>query len=389
MPRFPAASPTSLGLSDRVYSDLVRKAQGRPGPLYSLHVGDTYRDPPQAAWAEAHTVEDHPRLHNYAPVQGEPVLLKAIVDRLHARYGTWVDREHVQVMCGATAGFNVVCSTILDPGDEVILLSPFWPLIRGIVTSRGAMAVEVPFFDRMGEAAFDPEQAIEVAISPRTVALYVNTPNNPTGKVIAPRVRDAIAKIVLRHDLWLLCDEAYEEITFGDGTVQPLWARADLHTHAIALHTFSKSYGMAGARVGYAHGPASVMGAVRSVQTFLTYCAPRPMQFAALRALEEGEEWLEETRGLYREAALASATALNVATPEGGTFVFFDASPYLRADEPIMKLLERCLDVGVLLTPGGASGKHYERWARLCFTAVPPDALEDALGRLRTVLVRP
>src|SRR5262249_43697051 len=154
------------------------------------------------------------RLHNYAPVQGEPVLLDAIVARTRRTLGIDLDRENVQVMVGATGGFTVVCAALLDPGDEVVMLAPFWPLIRGIVRSRGAAAVEVPFYDRLGTPGFDPEAAIEAAVGPRTVALYVNSPNNPTGRVLGRDVADAIARVVARHDLWLLSDEAYQDLYY-------------------------------------------------------------------------------------------------------------------------------------------------------------------------------
>jgi len=386
MPRFPALSPTSASLSDRVYSVLAQKARGRSGPIYPLHVGDTYREPLRAARAEEQRSADHPRLHNYAPVQGEPALLDAVVDDVRARTGITLDREGVQVVAGATSGFTVASVALLDPGDEVIILAPFWPLIRGIVASRGAVAVEVPFWTRVTAPDFDPEAAIEGAISPRTAAIYVNAPNNPTGAVLTDRIAGAVARVAGRHDLWVLSDEAYEALDYREGRRAPLWAREDLRARTIAAHTLSKSHGLAGARVGWVHGPLEAMQAIRGVQTFQVYCAPRPMQIGAVRALREGASWIEETRGLYAEAAKKAASAVGVPTPPSGTFLFFDAAPHLREGEALMGFLERCLDAGVLLTPGVASGRDYERWVRLCFTAVPPADLDDALSRLAGVL---
>lgn len=386
MPRHPRAASTAESLSDRVYGSLIDEARRRPGPIHALNVGDTYLDPLPAARAEAQRCADHPRLHNYAPVQGEPALLDAILARMKRTRGIALDREAVQVMVGATAGFTVVCSAMLDPGDEVVILAPFWPLIRGIVHARGAVAVELPFHDRIGQAGFDPEAALEAAIGPRTVAVYVNTPNNPTGRVLPVEVVDAIARVARRHDLWVLADEAYDDLYYTPVRADPLWARADLRDRAVACHTLSKSHGMAGSRVGYTHGPLEVMRAVRGVQTFLTYGAARPLQFAAARALDEGDGWVETARRLYTEAGSRAAAALGLPRPEGGTFLFFDASPHFRAGEDVQGFLRRCLDAGVLLTPGAASGKDYETWARLCYTFVPPAELDDALTRLGTVL---
>lgn len=386
MPRPPQSSAATASLSDRVYGALLDEAKRRPPPVHLLNVGDTYLEPLPAARAEAQRAADHPRLHNYAAVQGEPVLLDAIIARTERVHGVTLDRQCVQVMPGATGGFSVVATALLEPGDQVVVLSPFWPLIRGIVASRSATAVELPFYTRLGDAGFDPEAALEAVITPRTVAVYVNTPNNPTGRALDAGVIGAIARVVARHNLWLWCDEAYEELWYGSARPEAIWKRSDLRERAVACHTLSKSHALAGARVGYTHGPASIMPAIRGAQTFLTYCAPRPMQLGAARALTEGDAWVESTRQLYVTASHRAAAALGLEPPAGGTFLFFDAQRFFRDGEDIHGFLRRCLDAGVLLTPGAASGADYETWARLCYTAVPPDQLADALGRLGRVV---
>lgn len=386
MPRPPQSSAATASLSDRVYGALLDEAKRRPPPVHLLNVGDTYLEPLPAARAEAQRAADHPRLHNYAAVQGEPVLLDAIIARTERVHGVTLDRQCVQVMPGATGGFSVVATALLEPGDQVVVLSPFWPLIRGIVASRSATAVELPFYTRLGEAGFDPEAALEAVITPRTVAVYVNTPNNPTGRALDAGVIGAIARVVARHNLWLWCDEAYEELWYGSARPEAIWKRSDLRERAVACHTLSKSHALAGARVGYTHGPASIMPAIRGAQTFLTYCAPRPMQLGAARALTEGDAWVESTRQLYVTASHRAAAALGLEPPAGGTFLFFDAQRFFRDGEDIQGFLRRCLDAGVLLTPGAASGADYETWARLCYTAVPPDQLADALDRLGRVV---
>src|SRR3990172_10133668 len=224
MPRPPPLAATSNGLSDRVYSALAERARSMPGPIYPLHVGDTWLEPLPAARAEAQRTEDHPRLHNYSPVQGEPALLAAIQARLAARYGALVEVERLQIMPGATCGLAMVAAALLDPGDEVLLLSPFWPLIRGILASRGCTPVEVPFYTRLPERAFDPEEALESRITERTAAIYVNSPNNPTGRVLSEDVAAAIGRVAARHGLWVLADEAYEELVSG-GPIRPLGMR--------------------------------------------------------------------------------------------------------------------------------------------------------------------
>lgn len=389
MPRFPHPSPTSEGLSDKVFGALVAKARAQGGKVHALHVGDTWLDPYEGARAEAQLTAEHPRLHNYSPVQGEPALLDAISRFLRTRADIEVPREDVQVMPGGTAGLSVVIAALVMPGDEVLLPAPFWPLIRGIITSRGGRAVEVPLFDRLDDPSFDIAAHLERHVTGRTTAVYVNSPNNPTGRVLTERALEAITRVATRHHLWVVSDEAYELLDFRREPASiPIWARAELAERTVATHTLSKSHGLAGSRVGFTHGPPAIMAAIRGVQTFMTYCAPRPMQLGAARALDEGGAWLSRARTLYATAGKRAAETLGVEPPEAGTFLFFDASRWLAPGEELVAFLERCVEAGVLLTPGAACGRDYARWARLCFTTVPPPELDDALARLASVLER-
>lgn len=385
MPRFPHHAKSAAGLSDRVFGQLAQKSQALGRKVYPLHVGDTYLDPLHSARAEAQKTSDRARLHNYAPVQGEPELIDAIIAKVARRSGVTLQRDCIQVMPGATVGIGVVCSTLLEPGDELLLPAPFWPLVRGAAKLRGAHAVEVPFYTELGKPGFDPVDALERAITERTVAIYLNSPHNPTGISLPEPIVARIAELAVRRDLWVLTDEVYEDLWF-EAQPRSIWALAALRDRAIATHSVSKAYGLAGARVGFTHGPAEIMQVIRGVQTFYSYCAPRPMQLGAARALAEGDDWLAQARALYREAARATAAALRQPAPEGGTFLFFDATRHLREGETIMGFLERCLEAGVMLTPGSASGRDYENWARICFTSVPKDELDAALECLKSVL---
>lgn len=384
MPRFPHAASSAQSLSDRVFGQLVRRSSSVEH-VYPLHVGDTYLEPIEASRAEFQTTAGRPRLHNYAPVQGEPELLQAILRKVARRSGVTLQADNVQVMAGATAAMGVIVNALIEPEEEVIIPSPFWPLIRGIVRGRGAKAVEVPLFTRLAEPGFDPVAAIEAAITERTAAIYLNSPHNPTGMQLSAAALTGIAALAERHNLWVICDEVYEDVWFGGAAPESIWARPDFALRTVATHSVSKAYGLAGARVGYTHGPESAMETIRSVQTFYSYCAPRPMQFGAARALDHGDDWLANMRETYGRAARAAADALNVPAPQGGTFLFFDLKPYMRRGETSTQLLERCVDAGVMLTPGNACGSDYADWARLCFTSVPEPDLHEALKRLRSV----
>ena len=386
MPKHPNLAGTAGTLSSKVFSSLAAKAKTmRAGGkhIYALSVGDTYLEPIEAAQAQSQRTQTHPGLHKYAPVQGEPVLLDAIATRL-AKFGADVPTNRIQVMSGATAGLMVVANALLEPGDEVLLPAPFWPLIRGIISGRGGVPVQVPLFDRLDSV--DVEAELEARVTERTVAIYINTPHNPTSHVLPQPAIDAMIAVAKRHNLWVITDEAYQDLWLEE-PAEPVWMRPDIADRYIACHTLSKSHGMAGARIGYTHACETAFKALKGVQTFTTYCAPRPMQHAAVAALNEGDEFLELCRSSYAAAGRLAADALGVAHPKGGTFLFFNASAYKEpGEEDSLGFLERCLDRGVLLTPGSSCGQDYKDWVRLCFTSVPLEDLSEALERIRPLI---
>ncbi len=387
MPKPPHLSPASDGLSSSVYTSLLGIAQAEASEVFALNVGDTYLLPPSCARAESLRVDFLPQLHNYAAVQGEPGLLHAIAEDA-ARNGRPLGSRLLQVTAGATSGLDIACRTLFSHEDEIIVLSPYWPLIRGIVLSSGARIVELPFFTELARPDFDIEAALKSVVSERTAGLYVNQPNNPTGAVLSDAQVSAIAHFAQRHNLWVLEDAAYQQLSFSNTPLASLYQNPSLADRTITANTFSKSLGLAGARVGYLHGPERAMTAISGLQTFATYCAPKPMQLGIAHALQSGEgaEWAARARASYREAALRVSHMLGLPCPESGTFSFFDTRPFLRAGESPSQWLERCARAGVVLTPGSATGAAFGAYARLCFTSVPLETLDRALLALAKVL---
>jgi N-succinyldiaminopimelate aminotransferase len=386
MPCYPRLSHAADGLSANVYTSLLAIAEQSGRELFPLNVGDTYLEPPDCGSVEALAKQRFAGMHRYAPVRGEPVLLDAIVNDLERR-GRAVPRDQLQVTAGGTSALDLTCRALLEPGDEVILLAPYWPLIRGIVSACGAVAVELPCFTELRTPEFDFRAALERVVTPRTAAIYVNSPNNPTGLVLDAQEVEVLAHFIHERGLWLLSDEAYERLHFS-APGPAVWQHPKLTERAVVVHTLSKSYAMAGARVAYLHAPPRALEAIAGLQTFATYCAPRPLQIAACNVLvePEGEAFVARAQEAYQQAAARTARTLRQAPPAAGTFAFFDTRRFLKDGESSQALLERVARAGVVLTPGAATGAAYADWARLCFTSVAPATLERALAALEAVL---
>ena len=236
---------------------------------------------------------------------------------------------------------------LLSPGEEVVVLAPFWPLIRGIVQAFRGRPVELPFYDRVGSAA-EAIAALRRVIGPNTVAIYVSSPSNPTGRVLPPEWLEAIAALARSLDLWLISDETYEDYVFRGEHVSVARFAPE---RTLTAFSFSKAYGMAGNRVGYLVGPPAIVAQAQKVSTHTFYAAPTSGQRAALVALTRGAEWISRARALYQTAGDAAAPALRLPPPEGSTFLFLD----LRAsvdDRGVAGFLEDALEDGVLLADG-------------------------------------
>ncbi len=377
MPRSPHTAPSVAKMPGAVYSPFADRIATHPGPIFPLHVGDTWMEPFAGGRMQDLRVEEHPGMHRYCDTRGLPPLVDALVERIRERKGLAVERESVLVTGGATGGLAAVIGALVEPGEEVLILAPFWPLIRGIVQSFRGVPVEVPFYDRV-DSAEAAREAVRARLSGRTVALYVSTPSNPTGVVLPESWLAALADLARENDLWLLSDEVYEDFVYR-GAHASLAPMAPERT--IAVHSFSKAYGMAGNRVGYLTGPRAVVDEARKIGTHSFYHAPTAGQLAGLAALRDGGPWIASAREQYRAAGEHAALELGLPAPGGSTFLFVDVSARLD-DRGLQGFLADCFEDGVLVAPGASSGEAYGSWVRLCYTAAPPDRVAEALVRL-------
>jgi aspartate/methionine/tyrosine aminotransferase len=369
MPRAPEVAPHLRAIPASAYSTLAARLDGFSGESYPLHVGDTWMEPPEGTRMEDLRVAEHPGMHRYAPVHGLPQLLDAIVERERGNTGLALERENVLVTAGATGGLGAVAGAILEPGDEVLILAPYWPLIAGIVCSFHGTPVAVPVLAGEVDSASAAVAAAEARRSARTIALYLSTPNNPTGRLLPRAWIEALVEWAARHDLWVISDEAYEALVYRGEHVRTLPLAPE---RTFLAQTFSKCYGVAGNRCGYVVGPREVMVELRKVSTHTFYSTPTAAQLSAVRALAgPGDTWAAAARAQYAETGRRAAERLGVPVPEGSTFLFLDVTASLD-ERGLEGLLSDCVDRGLLVAPGPSFGP-YPTHVRLCYTAVEPE----------------
>ena len=271
-----------------VFSSLVGRLNRSVDEVYPLHVGDTWLDPTEPARMESLRISEHADLHRYAPPPGLPQLRTALVEREREATGLDLDLDQVLVTAGATSGLHCVLTVLLEPGDEVLVLTPHWPLIVGITRACRGVPVLVDVLNALRGTATRGEDLAAAAAAqrtPRTKALYVSSPNNPSGRVLPAAALQHLADWARRENLWLISDEVYEELAF-DIPHQRMAPFAPERT--VTSFSFSKTYGIAGTRCGYVTGPKAVINEATKIATHSFYNAPTPGQIAALAALEHG-----------------------------------------------------------------------------------------------------
>lgn len=385
MPRFPAIAPAAAAIGGSPYGALAQRARAA-AEVFPLHVGDTWLEPAEGARMEDLRVAEHPGMHRYAPVEGLGPLREALAGEARRRSGVATVVDEVLITAGATGALGAVMGAILAPGEEVLILAPYWPLIAGIVRQFHGTPVPVPIFG--GEAERSVEAmlaALDARRSPRSVALYVNTPNNPTGAVLPRAFVEALAEWARREDLWLLGDEVYEDYVYRGDHV---YCRSLAPERTFAAHSFSKAYGMAGNRCGHVIGPREAIAQARKIAAHTFYSTPTAAQLAALRVLgARGDQWIDAARRSYQEVGDAAAARLGVRPADGSTFLFLDVADHL-GEDGLTGFLGRCADQGLLLAPGTSFGP-YPTHVRLCFTAAPPDVVRRGVEVLAERIGRP
>ena len=265
--------------------------------------------------------------------------------------------ENVMITSGVSGGLFLALLATIDPGDEVIFADPYFVMYKHLVRLLGGVPVIV---DTYPEFKLRPEQ-VEKAVTPKTKALIVNSPANPTGVTLDRGELEALAKVAAKHDLLVIADEIYEALTYD----APPATMAGLCENLIVLNGFSKVAGMTGWRVGYAAGPEPVIQAMNTLQQYTFVCAPSFAQHAAARALEldhgPKRAAYQEKRDLIYEGLLEAGFA--TARP-GGAFYIFPEAPGGEGDAFVAKAIENNL----LIIPGSVFSERKTNF-RISFAA--------------------
>ena len=390
-------SSSASAIRASVFSELgphIEARARRGGDLVELHLGDTHLPPPEGArfGAVDATVFDA-ALYRYGAIAGLEALKVAFVERLAARGLGPVAVEpgkEVLVGCGATHAIFCALRAVLDAGDEVVVAAPYWPLSVGIIRAVGAVPVEVPLTSRLyADPTLDAAAILAQALTPRTRALYLITPNNPDGKVLPAAQLARIARLACERNLWVLADEVYAEYVYG-GSHASIARMDGMAERTLSAYSLSKSHALAGARVGFVVAPERVVAMARRVSTHTVFNVPVAAQRVALAALSAPGEWLQNARSEYRQARDETLRALDGSgirthAAEGGSYLFVDFAQALDG-RPLRELLQRAVDHGVLLAPGDGFGEAFATWARLCFTSVARPRLLEGVARLRSAV---
>jgi aminotransferase len=324
----------------------------------------------------------------YTSNSGTLELRSALSRHLHRLYGVGYNpADEILITVGVSEALYLAMTAVLDPGDEVIIPEPFFVAYAPEVVFAGGSPVIVPTYV---EDQFQVTAAtIEAAVTPRTKAILLGYPNNPTGAVMTREVMLEITAVAEEHDLLLISDEIYDRLVYGiEHTCVP--ALPGMRERTILLGGFSKSYAMTGWRIGYACATPEMLDAMRKVHQYTIMSAPTTAQAAALAALEIGDEHVESMRREYdRRRRLVvdgfNTLGLDCFEPRGAFYAFPSvARSGMSSDEFANRLLQ---EERVAVVPGEAFGRSGNGFVRASY-ATAYEKLEEALNRMESFLSR-
>lgn len=353
----------SLGIGE---PDFVTPAPIIEAGIKSLHAGETH----------------------YTSNAGLIALREAVAEHLHRLYGiTYQAKDDVIISVGVSEALYLTMSALLNPGEEVIVPTPCFVSYQAEVILAGGVPIEIP--TRVEDAFQLRPDDLRAAITPRTKAILLGYPNNPTGAVYTREILLGIAAIAAEHDLVVISDELYDQLVYGVEHVC-FATLPGMKERTVLLGGFSKNYAMTGWRAGYAVGPADIIKGLVRIHQYTIMSAPTMSQVAALEALKNGHEFVVQMREEYNRRRLLIVNGLNqlglpTFEPHGAFYAFPNISVTGMDDETFaQKLLE---EERVAVVPGNSFGAGGEGYVR-CSYATSYEKIEEALRRMQRFMQR-
>jgi aspartate aminotransferase len=363
-----------IRIRDMMYSvaDPYRLDQGD----VSFDAPDTMKSAMTRAIADNHT--------HYVQTTGLPRLRELIVTKLRDVNGIPIDEvEDVLVTNGGIHGLYILCLSLLDPGDEVLIPDPAWPPAAGNILAARGVPVGYTLHESTG---WQPDlDAVEAAITPKTRVLYLNSPSNPTGGVLTLAYLERLAAIAHAHDLWVISDEAYEDVVF-EGEHISIASLPGMYKRTIPLYTFSKTYAVTGLRLGYiAIRDATIRERAKKILFYTASNVSSVVQYGGIGALEGPQDCVErfrtelrERRDLFYQGIREAAGDVFSGQPPAGAFYAFlridprwsdgNRSGQAATTSVSWRMVEYLIEKGRIgCVPGVDFGPNGEGYVRFCF----------------------
>jgi len=373
-----------VGFSDIVQiRNKVMELRAGGVQVHALHGGEPYFETPEAIKYAAMKALVENQTH-YAPSSGIPQLRKALVEKLAAKNKIHASTDEVIVTVGGSQGLYAAFQSVLDPGDDALVFSPYWTPIGDLVTGAQARPLLVPSTTARRNGI---GKTLEQFSTPQTRAIYYNTPQNPSGLVFTRADAEEVAKFAIDRDLIVIADEAYEDLVY-DGEHVSIASLPGMDERTITCFTFSKTYAMTGWRGGYAVAKEPFMTALRKIVLYSTNGVPTFVQHAMIQALSTPESEIAFRRAEYRKrrdliVAGLNEVGLECPPPAGAFYAFPSVEKIHKKSRTAAQIL---LDKAHIATiPGSVFGAQGEGHLRFGYAITVPE-IEACVEALRRFL---
>jgi aspartate/methionine/tyrosine aminotransferase len=322
----------------------------------------------------------------YTASGGSQEFIETVVAFYEKQYGLSFEPTQVRATVGALHGMYLTLQVLLDAGDEVIIHEPYFSPYKDQVIFAGGQPVFIPTYEEDGfQINID---VLKAAITDKTKAIIINSPNNPTGAVFSPETFKAIAELAIKHDFYILSDEVYEAFCFYDDFV-PMATFAPENT--ITFSSFSKAFAMTGWRIGYMIAPAYINEAAKLINESITYSAPSPSQQAGIYALNHAEQLVPKVVSVFKERLeyieqrVAQIPFLSLHPVKGSMYAFINISKTGLTSVPFVEKVLK--ETNVLMIPGKAFGETTgDEYVRLAATQ-DISVLKEAFDRIQKMSI--